>query len=735
MPLTRTLFKHDWRSYNHCIICLNCRAIRARTVQERQTAAYQAATSNARDVGAPTDAAPIYHRLVSIPRSKRSVLIQLPYMRRPVAPSDTLTLKSRKRRYAQTRPPRPSIQRRLDAWSRQPELSELTLGSTEVFAPVPEQARHPWSAQYPQHSRPGPFYESDKPVKPVTHIYTPEFIPPLDLELRRYLQRPIPTSGPHWKLPSVPSERKSYSMPGAWPSELDDEDVEPSTNDGTTTDNNMTSAGLFGINIYNTVSLLRDTYNKIFHPNQRAPTAPTSTSEDDEPASKRRRVGAEEHYDGVSKAESDSHPQSITRSGFDSSSFGDAMDIDSISIEQRDTVDISPPESPTYSSTSYSPIARDTARRAALFVYNGKKSLPRSTKTQMVTPPPEGQEQRSTTRNQSTSPAVVYERPPPPPRYNSLHEFFTHEREFSLPGLEELHLTPNVTKISELDTQLQDRLEKERQEHLRKKQEAANKRLAACGLRKGRAGLITPLSDDWERRVAEAPHNGRSTQVEWGEKDHRDGEPLKPYDFSRLVPARAWLNDNAIQTALLHLALFINDAAGVAPRKSTPKCVAIGSHYWESYRSNPKSKLYPRGFKITWGMHSDNFLDIETVLIPINRNNHWTVLVIRPSRRTIAYLDSFYGPPAMHIRHGRGWLEQFLGPKYVASEWRDEVYDIPRQTNGYDCGVFVITNSICLALGIDPCCYDEEDLPLQRRRIAAVLLNGGFTGPFDLSHL
>ncbi|XXG97565.1 hypothetical protein Hte_003870 [Hypoxylon texense] len=544
-------------------------------------------------------------------------------------------------------------------------------------------------------------------------------------------------------------------MPGAWPSELDDEDVEAST------DKNMILPARLGSNIYNAVSYLRDSsfnlYNKFFHPNQQSSTTLTPTPEDDERSSKRRRLGAEEHSNAVPKAESASYP----RPSPDSSSFGDPMDIDSVSLEKLDGLDVSPPLSPRHS--SHSPIAMSTAKRAARLFPNSKKTWPKRTKVQMVTPPPEDEDEDGMSSHRekpTTTTGSTYDRvwrPPPPPKYTNIREFFDHDSEYGLPGLERLSLTPNSTKIYELDSQRQERLriekekaekerrellriaeekaEKERQERLRIEQEEANKKLSAFGLRKAKAALITPLSDEWDQKATEALHSGHTPEIKWQGSNHSDGVQLTPRDFSKLVPAGAWLNDNAIQATLLHLAIYINNAAGVVPKKSTPKCVAISSQYWSSYQSDKRAKLYPRGFSRTWGMRPDNFLDIDTVLVPVNRNSHWTVIVIRPSRRTISYLDSFYGHTSPHFRDARGWLEQFLGGKYVAGEWSEEVYNIPRQSNGWDCGMFVITNSICVALGLDPYCYDEDDLPLQRRRIAAMLLNGGFTGPFDLSHL
>jgi Ulp1 family protease len=155
---------------------------------------------------------------------------------------------------------------------------------------------------------------------------------------------------------------------------------------------------------------------------------------------------------------------------------------------------------------------------------------------------------------------------------------------------------------------------------------------------------------------------------------------------------------------------------------------------WTTFCGDNK-KLYPRLFQRQWNMTSQNFDKVDTVLIPVNSGNHWTLLVIRPSRKSLCYIDSYNGASQRHLDQARDWLRVFLGDRYVAEQWRTEHVPAPRQHNAWDCGMFVITNAMCLALGLDPMCYDEAKMPTQRRRVAAMLLNGGFFGEFDLGHL
>ncbi|KAK8086217.1 Ubiquitin-like-specific protease ESD4 [Apiospora phragmitis] len=123
--------------------------------------------------------------------------------------------------------------------------------------------------------------------------------------------------------------------------------------------------------------------------------------------------------------------------------------------------------------------------------------------------------------------------------------------------------------------------------------------------------------------------------------------------------------------------------------------------------------------------------------MPINESSHWTFILIRPKRREVAYIDSFGGKGPQKVLKTLEFIEVFLGPaRWDPEEWKvlNDLH-VPDQHNSWDCGMFVITNSIYIALGLDPNTYSEAELPLQRRRIAAVLLNGGFKDDFNLEDL
>ncbi|XXG97566.1 hypothetical protein Hte_003871 [Hypoxylon texense] len=135
MPLTMNRLEHEWRNPRHCAICDICRANRTRINRESLADAHQTGKLFARDVGAPIDAAPIYERLIRVPRSNKPVLIQLPHMSRPVAPSEPVP-RSRQRRYIPVTPIRLTPQKR-SYTTLQQEHNESAAEAPELHTPAP----------------------------------------------------------------------------------------------------------------------------------------------------------------------------------------------------------------------------------------------------------------------------------------------------------------------------------------------------------------------------------------------------------------------------------------------------------------------------------------------------------------------------------------------------------------------------------------------------------------------
>ncbi|KAK4133043.1 hypothetical protein BT67DRAFT_424646 [Trichocladium antarcticum] len=269
--------------------------------------------------------------------------------------------------------------------------------------------------------------------------------------------------------------------------------------------------------------------------------------------------------------------------------------------------------------------------------------------------------------------------------------------------------------------------EHRREQEVRRKKEA-EEFAALTGLRSPIRPLITPLSGDWDLKVTHAARANPAVEL----VKTLEGQPLTRRDFEeKLLPPTAWLNDNVIIGSILHIASYINSAKGATDQE--PKCAAFTSYFWPRLLSHGPSgcgRLLRRA-----GVRKNNFLGIDTILIPICSQSHWTLAVIRPGRRTVAHIDSMRaGSGTGHVKDKLLELVRFiLEDQFVDSEWGAVDYEAPLQTNGWDCGVFTITNAMCLALELNPKnAYTERQLTAQRRRVAAMLLNEGFKGEFSL---
>ncbi|KAM0352851.1 hypothetical protein ACHAPU_001733 [Fusarium lateritium] len=249
------------------------------------------------------------------------------------------------------------------------------------------------------------------------------------------------------------------------------------------------------------------------------------------------------------------------------------------------------------------------------------------------------------------------------------------------------------------------------------------------GLRMPNGRFIAPVSTDWHKKALDTLRAAPSASL----AKSAEGVDLRRHDFAKVVAASEWLNDEIVNASLVWLDRAINSAAGIKDvKRSTRKCFTLGSFFFK--------RLQDQGVQGTqrtlrrYGVEKRNFLDIDTILLPICEHSHWTLLVIRPSKRTIAHMDSINsGGNSSYTNRAVAWIKDVLEEKFNLDEWKITLHEAPLQNNGHDCGVHTITNAMCVSLGLNPIdSYTASDMPKQRIRIACMLLNGGFTGDFDL---
>jgi hypothetical protein len=274
-------------------------------------------------------------------------------------------------------------------------------------------------------------------------------------------------------------------------------------------------------------------------------------------------------------------------------------------------------------------------------------------------------------------------------------------------------------------------LEEKRKERIRREKEAAAK--ARKERRLGRQyplkPLVSELSPEWEEIVSrtEAIRDDDMIITKGSE-----GTPISGKDFKRLLGRQAWLNDEIVNAYLEWVVIAANAMAAEEakahgdPASTVPKFITHNSFFLQTLR-NKGAKATERLMKRKKAP-GVSLMEVDSVFVPICSGNHWTIGVVRPVAKTIEYFDSMGGRSQDFVKLMREWLSFQLGKLYKEEEWTIPRTGCAHQSNGWDCGVFVCTNALCVAMGLDTSCYYERDMTQQRRNIAAVLINKGFNG-------
>ncbi|XP_043282341.1 sentrin-specific protease 1-like [Venturia canescens] len=123
-----------------------------------------------------------------------------------------------------------------------------------------------------------------------------------------------------------------------------------------------------------------------------------------------------------------------------------------------------------------------------------------------------------------------------------------------------------------------------------------------------------------------------------------------------------------------------------------------------------------------------NIFKYKKMIVPINLGNHWCLAVIDFVASNIVYYDSFGRENPKYLITLRNYLveeakNKGAGPIQI-EEWSLVTkMNIPRQTNGYDCGVFV-----CLyakhVIERKEMNFSQQEMPQKRRQIRRELETG-----------
>ncbi|MES1907584.1 MAG: hypothetical protein MHM6MM_000676 [Cercozoa sp. M6MM] len=183
---------------------------------------------------------------------------------------------------------------------------------------------------------------------------------------------------------------------------------------------------------------------------------------------------------------------------------------------------------------------------------------------------------------------------------------------------------------------------------------------------------------------------------------------ILPEHMQRLCPGQ-WLNDELVNFYMS----MINERSNAfkwtsgktkpeITRKDGIKVFAWSSFFYERLSRN--GYTFKNVARWTKKQHVDVFA-LDLMIVPINRSNvHWTMATVDFRDKTVRYYDSMHNDGA-DVREN---LLSFLQDEFVntrrphrceelgvaeipfdRSEWTTEAAKCPKQSNGFDCGMFV----------------------------------------------
>ena len=147
-----------------------------------------------------------------------------------------------------------------------------------------------------------------------------------------------------------------------------------------------------------------------------------------------------------------------------------------------------------------------------------------------------------------------------------------------------------------------------------------------------------------------------------------DKSRLRHHDFATVVPRTKWLNDEIVNGLLLWLDHAINLASGITDiQTETRKILVQNSFFFQHIRDRGvRNTQRALGRK---GVRKANFLDIDSIIMPVCENKHWTLIVVRPQKRTMSHMDSLTDcANEKYISLIIAWIKDVLEEKFDKNE-------------------------------------------------------------------
>ena len=189
---------------------------------------------------------------------------------------------------------------------------------------------------------------------------------------------------------------------------------------------------------------------------------------------------------------------------------------------------------------------------------------------------------------------------------------------------------------------------------------------------------------------------------------------LKRTDFISLS-GRNYLNDNII-TGYMKLIRDRNEAYKL------PEVYACSTYMYQKL----DCLGLEQGSRDMNNWIKEDLRSKEMVFVPIQKADHWSLIVVKPKTKLIEYFDSIWG--SRRSSNAPRILKQFM-EKYYHDKGESASFNIriredaPLQGNGVDCGVFICQYAERLAREM-PLNFKQEDLNEAREMMTKELLEG-----------
>lgn len=206
------------------------------------------------------------------------------------------------------------------------------------------------------------------------------------------------------------------------------------------------------------------------------------------------------------------------------------------------------------------------------------------------------------------------------------------------------------------------------------------------------------------------------------------GDPLSRRDLATCYTRGEWLNDEVINAYLALLVDYLRRSHNNAGRHDKPRFHAFNTFFFSSLRDRGYESVRRWASRAKVG--GADLLNVDTIFIPVHHAAHWTLIVVKPADRTIEHFDSLGSISREHVGLVKAWIRGEVGAAFVDEEWKILPSESSQQTNGSDCGIFLLSSAKAVAFGVDPLSYAARDIPLLRMKVVGELMNGGLEGDF-----